>query len=132
MKRQSSYVNLQPFMLRQRKDCRDKVPLPFALIIVATELRVSRQSSFHSSSAISRQRNLCRNRDSISALSSTWNLLRHIVVNCDIVLLICLKFCHDKQKLCHDRECYNCHFLLFFFLLELSYFSIKTCKTQSW
>ena len=64
-------------MLRQMKDCRDKVPLSFALIIVAIELKVSRQSSFHFSSAMSRQRTLCRNRDSIFALSSP-------VLCCDI------------------------------------------------
>ena len=67
LSRQSSSVNLQPFMLQKRKDCHNKVPLPFALIIVAIELRVSRQPSFHSSLAISQHRTLCRNRDSIYA-----------------------------------------------------------------
>ena len=101
-------------MLRQRKDCQDKFPLPFSLIIVMTELRVSSQSSFHSSSVMSQQSTLCRNRDSISALSSAWTLLRHIAAGCDIVLLVCLKFCHDKHKLFFDIECCNCHFLLLF------------------
>ena len=85
-------------MLRQGKDCRDKVPLPFALIIVATKLRVSRQSSVYSSSAMSIQRTLCRNIDSIFALSSARTLLRHIAASCDIVLLVCLKFCRDKKN----------------------------------
>ena len=70
MSRHNSSDNLQPFMLRQRKDCRDKVPLPFALIIVATELRLLRQSSFYSSLAMSRDRTLCRDRKALSALSS--------------------------------------------------------------
>ena len=33
-------------MLGQGKDCNDKVTFSFSLITVATELRVSRQSSF--------------------------------------------------------------------------------------
>ena len=33
---------LHSFMLRQSKDYRDRVPLPFSLINVATESRVSR------------------------------------------------------------------------------------------
>ena len=112
-------------MLRQ--DCRDKVPLPFSLITVMIELRVSRESSFHSSLAMSRQRTLCRNRDSISAWSSAWTLLRHIAAGYDIVLLVCLKFFHDKQKLCRDKECCNFHFLLLFYWNYLI-FQLKYAK----
>ena len=73
-------------MLRQRKDFRDKVPLPFSLIIVVIELRVSRQSSLHYSSAMSRQRTLCHDINYISTLSSARTLLQHIAFGCDIVL----------------------------------------------
>ena len=117
---QSSSVNLQLFMLRQRKDCHDKVPFPFALIIVVIELRVSRKSSLHSSSAMSRHKNICCDRDSLYALSLACTVLRHIATSCDIVILVCL-------KLCCDRECCNCPFFL---LLCWNYliFQLKPAK----
>ena len=80
LSQQSSFAYLQPFMLRQKKDCRDKVPLPFALIIDVTELRVLRQSSLHSSLAMSRQKTLCRDRNSIFTLSLAWTLIQLLAV----------------------------------------------------
>ena len=40
MLRHGSFVRLHPFMLLQRNYCRDTAPLPFALIIIVTELRI--------------------------------------------------------------------------------------------
>ena len=40
MSLQSSFVSLQPFMLRQRKYCSDTTHLLFALKIVMIELRI--------------------------------------------------------------------------------------------
>ena len=105
LSQQSLSVNLQPFILRQMKDCRNQVPLPFAFIIVAIELRVLRQSSFNSSSAMLLQRFYFCLEFSLDFVATYSCWLRHS-------FLVFLKFCRDKQKLCRDRECCNCTFFL--------------------
>ena len=117
MSQHSSSVSLQPFMLRHWKYCRNIVLLQIALIIVATELRVSRQSSLHYSLAMSRHKTLACDKNALSAFSSAWALLRHISAGWDIVLLACLKLCCDIQKLCRYRDCCIFHFFCLFYLI---------------
>ena len=47
---------------------------------------------------MSLHRTLCRNRDSTSAFSLAWALVRHKVAGCDILRLVFLNFCRDRQN----------------------------------
>ena len=75
--------------------------LPFVtteFICQSSAFYVATEEYFHD------RKTLYCDRTFISALSSAIDLLRHLVVGCDIVLLACLKLCHDIQKLCRDKD----------------------------
>ena len=76
---------------------------------------------------MSRHKTLCCGKDSIIALSSNWTLLQHTVVGYDIVLLVCLKFCHNKQNYVMTE---NATIAIFFFFFCWNYliFQLKPAK----
>ena len=105
-----------------------KVFLPFALIIVTTELRVLQQSSFHSSLAMSRHRTLCHDKNALSALSSACCFIATYSCWLQHSSLIYWKFCQDRQKLCHDRDCCNFHFFLLLLCWNYLIFQLTLAK----